>query len=182
MQRMKYFILTIMMIVFVSVVQSQSFSSSTGEVSFVSNAPAEMITASQKQGFFAYDASTGEVAAVVLIKGFQFKNSLMQEHFNENYMESEKFPESTLSGTIEQFNTAQFQKNGEYNVTVHGNFTLHGFTKHVHIPVQLKVKGNVVSISANFNIQLADYGIKNDKSQYINDTIAISLKGDLKKK
>jgi len=84
----------------------------------------------------------------------------MQEHFNENYMESDKFPNATFSGTVTNIKDVDFAKNGSYPVTVEGDLTIRGITKKISESGVLEVKDGKVSGKSTFNVLLADYGIK----------------------
>lgn len=161
---------------------AQKYITKTGQVSFYSKAPLEDIKADNRQGSFILDASTGEVAVVVLIKSFEFKNSLMQEHFNDNYLESEKFPKSTFTGKITNIQEVQFDKNGTYNVKVSGQLTIHGVTKDISEAGKLSVKGDTVIIESTFFVALADFGIKNDRVKNIAERIEVTVNAELKKK
>lgn len=161
---------------------AQKYVTKTGQVSFYSKAPLEDIKADNRQGSFILDAATGEVAAVVLIKSFEFKNSLMQEHFNDNYLESEKFPKSTFTGKITNIQEVQFDKNGTYDVKVSGQLTIHGVTKEIAEAGKLSVKGGTVIIESTFFVALADFGIKNDRVKNIAERIEVTVNAELKKK
>lgn len=162
--------------------QAQKYATKTGQVSFYSKAPLEDIKADNRQASFILDASTGEVAAVVLIKSFEFKNSLMQEHFNDNYMESEKFPKSTFTGKIANIQDVRFDKNGTYDVKVSGQLTIHGVSKDINESGKLSVRGDAVIIETTFFVALADFGIKNDRVKNIAERIEVTVNAELKKK
>lgn len=153
----------------------------TGHVSFFSDAALEDIEAHNHQTTALLDASTGKLAYKVPIKSFEFQKALMQEHFNENYLHSDKFPEATFDGTIEDISKVDFNKSGTYKVTVKGKLTIHGVTKDVSVPGEVIVDaaGKKVTTKANFNIALADYGIKNDKVQKIADNIEIRVNTEM---
>jgi polyisoprenoid-binding protein YceI len=143
----------------------------------------ERIEATNKSGTIVVEQSSGRVEASVLIKGFLFDKALMQEHFNENYMESSKFPKATFKGKIDNLTAVNFDKDGTYNATISGDLSLHGVTKQVKTTATFKVKGGKVSASANFNAALSDYGI--DVPSVVADKLAkeakISFAGDLEK-
>ena len=83
----------------------------------------------------------------------------MQEHFNENYMESSKYPRSEFKGEIADINSVNFNKDGNYNVKATGKLTIHGVTKNVSIPGTITVKGNTATLNSKFNVKTADYNI-----------------------
>jgi hypothetical protein len=94
----------------------QQYYSKTGKVTFVSDAPLEKIEAHNNNGYVVFDAATGNIEWSVLIKGFQFVKALMQDHFNENYMESQKFPKGIFKGTVTNMKDVHLDKDGDYTV------------------------------------------------------------------
>ena len=96
----------------------------------------------------------------IFIKAFEFDHALMQEHFNENYMESDKYPQATFKGNVENMNQVDMTKDGTYNVKVKGNLTIHGVTKEVEAPGTLTVKGGKLTAgNSTFQVKPEDYGI-----------------------
>lgn len=122
------------------------------------NSP-ERIEATNKSGTFVLDQASGRLETSTLIKGFQFEKALMQEHFNENYLESSKFPKATFKGKIDDLAKVKFDQNGTYKTTVSGDLTLHGVTKTISTPATFTVKDGKISVAANFSALLADYGV-----------------------
>ena len=149
----------------------------SGFISFYSDAPMEKIEANTRTAASVLDKKTGQVEFSVLIKSFSFRKALMQEHFNENYLESDKFPKSVFIGRIDDVSKVDFDKDSEYAVTVTGQLTIHGVTRTVTAPAILSVKNRVTIANATFNISLADYKISipslvKDK---ISETVKISV-------
>ena len=106
------------------------------------------------------DASTGALEFAILMKAFSFEKALMQEHFNENYVESDKFPKATFKGTVSNMNIVNLSKDGSYPVTVIGMMTLHGVSKEITSGGNLTVKGgSIVAANSDFKLVLADYGV-----------------------
>jgi len=132
----------------------------TGTISFKAGTSLEDIDAINKSVTSIFDLSTGQIEFAVLIKGFEFKRGLMQEHFNENYMESEKFPKSTFKGKFEDLAKINFKKDGTYLTMVKGILEIHNVKKEVQVPGTIKVVGGVISSSAVFKVLLEDYEIK----------------------
>jgi hypothetical protein len=159
----------------------QKYSTKTGKISFFSSAKMEDITAENNQVTAVLESSTGEMAVVVLIKSFEFEKALMQQHFNENYMHSDKFPKSTFSGKVTNLSSINFSKDGTYPATVSGKLTIHGVTKDVTEKGEIVVKGNSATLKSKFNVALADYDIKNDKLQNISNTIEVTVNTTLSK-
>jgi len=141
-------------------VQAQKYITKNGHIRFFSSTTVEDIEAHNRQVNSALDQQSGEFVFRVLIKSFQFEKALMQEHFNENYMESDKFPNATFSGTVTNIKDVDFAKNGSYPVTVEGDLTIRGITKKISESGVLEVKDGKVSGKSTFNVLLADYGIK----------------------
>lgn len=122
------------------------------------NSP-ETIEAAHTSGTFVLDKTSGKFEMAVLIKGFYFERALMQEHFNENYMESSKYPKATFRGALTDLSAVNFAADGTYNANVSGQLTMHGVSQTVSTPVQFTVAGGVVSGSCNFSVTLKDYSI-----------------------
>jgi len=117
------------------------------------------IKAVNNQGACVLDAMTGDILFKIPIKSFVFKKALMQEHFNENYMESHKFPTAELKGKIEGLNAAMLQKTGVQQVMVAGKMTLHGVARDIREKGTLEVKDGKIMLRSNFAVALADYSI-----------------------
>lgn len=127
-------------------------------ISFFSSAPLENIEAANKGAVIIFKESTSEIQLRISIQNFKFKNALMEEHFNENYMESTKYPNCVFKGKINE--TVDYSKQGESKVTVSGKMELHGVTKDVTIDGTLTKVGTEYKISSKFKIKVADYNIK----------------------
>jgi hypothetical protein len=132
----------------------------TGNVSFRAGTAVEDIDGINKSTTCIFDAATGDIQFAILIKGFEFKSALMMEHFNENYMESDKFPKSTFKGKILNLDKVNFQKDGTYAATVKGILEVHGVKKEVETTGSFKVTGETVLATADFTILLEDYKIE----------------------
>jgi hypothetical protein len=149
-------------------------------VSFYSYTPMENITATDTVATVLLNSKTGDVIANVSIKAFVFPNPLMQEHFNENYMESEKFPMGSFKGKINE--TVDYTKDGTYTVSMTGTLTLHGVAQPRTITgIALVVKGNTVTVDFKFNVLLKDHNIKVPEvmSQKIAESIQVSVHSEL---
>lgn len=109
----------------------------------------------------AVNTATGDIQFSLLMNNFLFEKELMQEHFREKYLETEKFDKSTFKGKVQNYNASILQKDGVHDVTVEGDLTLHGETKHVTTPGKITVKGGKLTSSyAKFTVKLVDYAIK----------------------
>jgi hypothetical protein len=142
-------------------VSAQKLFTRDGVVSFDATAPnsPESIKAVNKSGTCVFDKSSGAVEMAVLVKGFLFERALMQEHFNENYLESSTFPKATFKGKIDNPGEVNIDKDGTYKVNATGTMTMHGVTKPVSTPVTFTVKGGKIAAAANFSVALADYSV-----------------------
>jgi polyisoprenoid-binding protein YceI len=139
---------------------AQKYMTRTGKVSFFSGTPIENIEAFNNETASVLDTKSGDVVFQVPIKSFKFENGKMQEHFNENYMESDKFPKAEYKGKVADISKVNFGKDGAYNVNTSGKLTIHGVTKDVSIPGTITVKGSEATLNSKFKVKTADYGIK----------------------
>jgi hypothetical protein len=133
--------------------------SKTGHIWFYSHTPMEDIEAHNRQVATILDTKTGDVVFSVLMKSFEFKRALMEEHFNENYVESDKFPKAQFKGKITNLSEVNFAKEGSYNTTIEGDMTIHGKTRKVTAKGTLEVKGGKIMANSKFNIVPQDYDI-----------------------
>ena len=152
----------------------------TGHISFFSEAALENIDAHNHQGTCILDSESGALALSVLIKGFEFEKALMQEHFNENYLESHKFPKSTFKGKIVNLDDVNFKDNGKYDVEVQGELTIHGETNTVSSAGILEVADNTINATASFPVTVNDYKIKIPKTVIDNIAKVVEVKVALK--
>ena len=129
----------------------------------------EKIAAINNQTDSKFVGENGQVIFAVLIKGFKFENQLMEDHFNENYMESTKFPKADFKGYITNIKDVNFSKDGSYPVTLDGNLTLHGVTNKVTATGTMKVAGGAPEMEGTFKIKLKDYKVE---GLYIGEKIA----------
>ncbi len=138
---------------------AQKYITRDGYIGFYSHTSVEDIKADNNQVASVLDASTGEMVFQVLIKSFHFDRALMEEHFNENYLESDKFPKSTFKGSISNIKDVDFSKEGTYNVKVEGDLTIHNVTQKVASDGILTVKKGGIDATSKFNINPEDYQI-----------------------
>lgn len=137
---------------------SQILMTKSGKISFHSNTILENIDAVNEHVMAVIDAGKKNIAFSLLMKQFVFPKKLMQQHFNENYVESDKFPKATFSGAYEE--DVDLTKDGNYPVNVNGKLTIHGVTKNINIPATLTVKEGVVTGTANFKLNPTDFNIE----------------------
>ena len=139
---------------------AQTYISRNGRITFFSKAPVENIEANNNEVTSILDTHKGELAFIALIKSFKFQKALMEEHFNENYMESNTFPKANFKGAITNLIKVNFSKDGNYPVTVKGDMTIHGITKSIEAPGTITVSQGKISAASKFSIKVKDYNIR----------------------
>jgi hypothetical protein len=144
---------------------AQTFKSTQGEAAFFSSAPLEDITAKNTKVTSLFNGQTGAIAFVVPIKAFQFRKSLMQEHFNEKFMESDKFPQATFEGKLTGYDLTV---SGNQKALAEGNMTIHGITQKVSIRGDFIFERDQLKMEAKFPIKLEDYKISIPKVLFHN--------------
>ncbi|MGM9474775.1 YceI family protein [Pedobacter sp. GSP4] len=155
---MQKLIVTLIALLLCTGIKAQIWVSKTVNASFFSSTPLEDIDAQSKTGASAINVKTNEIIFKINNSSFQFKKKLMQEHFNENYMESDKYPTSDFKGKIVE--QVDLTKPGTYTVTVKGNLQIHGVSKEYQTKASLIVANDEIKASSAFNVKLADHGIK----------------------
>tara|TARA_Y100001958_G_C21039744_1_gene409754 strand:+ start:236 stop:793 length:558 start_codon:yes stop_codon:yes gene_type:complete len=151
-----------------------------GLISFFSSTPLEDIKAVNKQVSCVLDKSTGEFAFQLPIKGFTFKNALMQEHFNESYLESDIYPKSVFKGKILDWNNIQLSESPK-EVFIEGELTIHGIKQKIKESGKIWRSSKSIIGKSNFNVELVDYNIKVPKvvrsniAEVINVSISVQL-------
>jgi len=133
------------------------FIAEKGEATFYSYAPLEDIKAESKQLNGMINTLTGEVAFMIPMRSFRFAKSLMEEHFNEKYIESEKYPQATFKGKINE--TIDLSKTGKQQLTVSGEMKIHGKTKNIYEKGQLETGNEQLILTSEFYVALKDYDI-----------------------
>lgn len=139
---------------------AQKYLTRTGKVTFFSSTSLENIEAFNNETACVLDAESGDFIIQVPVKSFKFDRSLMQEHFNENYMESDKYPKAEYKGTITDIKSVDFSKDGTYKVNTKGKLKMHGVTKDVSIPGTITVKGKSITAKAEFKVVPQDYNVE----------------------
>ena len=132
----------------------------SGHIKFFSSAPLEDIEAHNYKVLSVVDLAKGEIAVNMLIKAFEFEKKLMQEHFNENYMESGKYPKSTFQGSFEVPAGLKAMEDGSYALDVAGELLIHGVKQDMATKATLMVSGGTLSGEVVFKVKVKDYEIK----------------------
>lgn len=152
----------------------QNIKSETGYVKFFSSALIEDIAAENNEASAYFNPETKEAVFLIPIAGFEFEKSLMQEHFNENYMESDKFPEAYFKGKLSGFRAGQV----ESQAIAEGEMTIHGVTKEIRVPGKIFLSGSSLRMEAIFNVVLEDYQIEIPKLMFqkIAEEVEVTVK------
>ncbi len=157
---MKKLLFTLLFIGSMAVVSAQKiYQTKSGKISFYSATMLENIEAINNQ-VDSKLSNNGQLVFMVAIKGFRFENATMQEHFNENYMDSDKYPKAVFQGKISNLADVDFDKDGSYKTTVTGVLDMHGVKQPVTAIGTIDVKAGKVVAKSNFKVKLTDYNIK----------------------
>lgn len=153
-------------------------------VAFEASTPLEQIDPVNNEVAGVLDASTGDVVFEVLIRSFKFDKALMQEHFNENYLESDKYPQALFKGKIGDLSKVNFSKDGSYIVSVNGKLTIHGISRPITVPASIKVDNGKLITSALFKVKPEDFNIAIPSlvSNKVAKIITITVTGILNKR
>jgi len=137
---------------------AQTLTTKSARVNFFSSTPIEDIKAASAKGTVVFIPTSGDIAFQIPVKSFEFARGLMQEHFNENYMESDKFPYAKFTGKISP--SIDLSKDGEYPVIANGMLLIHGVSKQRSIAGKLRVVHGKVQLLSSFDVTCADHNIK----------------------
>jgi polyisoprenoid-binding protein YceI len=153
------------------------FMTRNGQISFSSKTPIENIEGTNNEVTSMIDTGKGDIVFAVLVKSFHFEKALMEEHFNENYMESTKFPKATFQGKITNASAINFSKDGSYQATVEGDLTMHGIKQKQTATGTITVSKGKISAVSTFTVKLADYKIEIPSvvAEKISETIEIKV-------
>lgn len=132
----------------------------SGTVRFYSHTAIEDITAENNSVSSVIDAATGELVIIIRMTEFKFKKKLMQEHFNENYVESETFAKATFKGRIVNNADVDYSSKGVYRVEVEGEFNLHGVSNMLSTEGTLEVNEKGILARTKFLLNPEDFDIK----------------------
>ncbi len=159
---MKKLILVAFALIFITnLIDAQTYKTRDGYIFFNPNKDQSHkdYAAASKEGTAVLKVETSEVALLVPMKTFHFNNALLEEHFNENYLHTDKIPNATFKGKLIGFTKDQLAKDGVYNISSEGTVTLHGVTKDFKSPVKLEVKGKVATFYCVFKIKAEEYNV-----------------------
>ncbi|HEY5692395.1 MAG TPA: YceI family protein [Cyclobacteriaceae bacterium] len=154
---------------------AQQFKSAEGQVTFFSDAAIEDISAINKGASSIFDLSNGEIVFLITIMDFTFDKSLMQEHFNEKYMESDKFPRATFKGKVTGFDMTV---PGVQQVSAKGMLTIHGRSKEIDVKGSIEKQASLLLLKSAFMVELEDFKIKIPKLLWQNIAERVEVKVD----
>lgn len=158
-------------------VSAQKYATKTGNLKFEASVDSfEEVAAENKNTSAILDSGTGDIAVLTLMKGFRFKVALMEEHFNENYVESDKFPKASFKGKIEDFDAAKLSATAK-TVKISGDLTLHGKTKKVTTNAKISKSDDKITVTGNFEVKAEDFDIQIPKlvSKKVADKIKVNF-------
>ncbi len=158
----KILLLALSFILLANLINAQTYKTRDGYVYFNPNKDLthKDYEASSKEGTAIFKVETSDVAFLVPMKTFHFNNALLEEHFNENYLHTNKFPNATYKGKLIGFEKSMLAKDGEYKISSVGTVTMHGVSNSFKSPVTLIVKGNAITFKCDFPIKAADYNVE----------------------
>ncbi|SHI99505.1 YceI family protein [Flavobacterium terrae] len=152
--------LALAILAFNNTVAQEKVLTKSGVTTFEASVPSfEEVKATNKLSGCILNTKTGEIVGLLMMKNFKFKSALMEEHFNENYMESDKYPKGVFKGKIQNFNIENLTSNNQ-DFTINGSMEIHGKSKDITITVKISKKENSIFLSSNFNLNTDDFGIE----------------------
>ena len=177
-------LLILFVFISISAIAQNKYITKTGSVNFeASVASFEGVAAKNNAVTAILNSENGQFASLVLVKGFRFKNALMEEHFNENYAESDQFPKATFKGTIQDFLIEKLEKTS--SLSINGSLAFHGKTKLLeNVKVEIYKRNDVITITGSFIVKASDFNIKIPKivSSKIAEEVKVSFIFELQKK
>jgi polyisoprenoid-binding protein YceI len=155
------FLLACATIVFATSSFGQRYFTKTAKIDFDATSPSspEKITGTNRSGTCVVDTKNGNMQFAVLMKGFEFERALMEEHFNENYVESHKFPKAEFKGDLKDNDKINYSKDGTYTVKIKGKLTMHGESNDVETEAKIVIQNGKINAVADFSVKLADYKV-----------------------
>ena len=179
----KFFLVAIILASMSLAAFGQKYITKNGMIKFHSEAPLETIEAINNQVNCAFDTETGDMVFKVLIKGFEFEKALMQEHFNENYMYSDKYPNATFVGRVKDWEGSKLEEGMAMDVIVEGDLTIKGITNKVSEKGTLEMREGKIMAETIFPVTISDYEVKIPKTVIDNiaETVDVTVDVDLEK-
>ena len=183
---MKQFIVLLLIITSISVQAQDKYLTKSGSLEFEASVPSfEEVKAKNESVTAILNTENGEIAALLLVKGFRFKNALMEEHFNENYAESDVYPKATFKGEINNFSLDKYVDSKNQKITIEGVIEFHGQSKQLsNIEAIISLEDEVITLDGTFTVQASDFKIdipKIVKNKLSND-VQVTFNFELNKK
>jgi len=172
-------LVVILFLVSIQLFSQEKYLTKEGYISFFSHSLVEDIKADNYQVLSVIDTETGEIGVQLLMKSFMFKKALMQEHFNESYIESYKYPKATLKGYIANFNELDTQNT---TVEIKGVLSIHGVEKEISTMAKIEVLNDQINLTGTFMVEVADFNINIPTIVRNNIAKTIKVTFDLKHK
>ncbi len=182
-RKLFFFVLAAVLLGFAQTTEAQKVYSKSAYVTFYSSTPIEKIDAQSSSGNCVIDLETGKVEFAVLVKSLKFKKALMEEHFNENYMDSHRHPKASFKGQIEDHEQIDITNDyvGTHRVT--GSITIKGVSKDMVADVNFVTQGGSFTAATQFELTVADFDIKIPPlvRDNVAKTVEVQVKADLLK-
>jgi len=161
-------------------INAQKYKTTEGHIEIFSQTPVFTIEGMDKKVASIINFDNGEIVATTLVRSFKFREALVEDHFNENYMESEKYPKSSFKGMIMNYKEVNLNKNGEYKITIKGELTIHGTTNPIEVSGIITVKDGNINGKSEFSVSLAAYKIHVEEmyKDAIKDEIKLTINFD----
>ncbi len=157
---MKYILVILSLILSSNFAYAQKYSTKTGKISFEASVPLfEDVYAENNNSTAIFNADTGDIASLAMVNTFSFKSSLMQEHFNENYAESAKYPKTSFKGKIQNFNKSDLSAKPK-SYTISGTLNFHGVDNAVQSTANIYMKDDKIVVQGKFVAKTAHYKVK----------------------
>ena len=165
-------------------INAQLYYTKNAAISFFSRTSLQDIKADNNQAISVLNIQSGSIQVSLLNSAFHFPKAKMEEDFNEDYIESAKYPKSTFKGTIADISKIDFGKNGSYSVNVNGDLMIHGVTKSITVPASIIIKNGNLSATTSFNVLVKDYNIRIPTivENKVAENIQITINCDYEKK
>lgn len=177
---MKNLVLVLILLSGMGIVKAQNlYKTTSSDVNFFSATSMEDIKAKSKEALSIINTLNNEIAVVVGVRTFHFESALMEEHFNENYMESDKYKTAHFKGQV--IGGVDYLKDGEYKVKAKGVLNIHGVDKEREISGIITIKNGTIELNSSFDVHLKDHKIKIPKMviKNIAETIKVTVKSSL---
>jgi hypothetical protein len=150
---------------------AQKFITKTGVIEINSKTLVYTIKGANNKVASILDAEVGEIFASTLIRSFKFEEAIVEERFNDDYMEPDKYPQSTFQGKITDYKKIDFSNNGSYDIMIEGKLTIHGITNYIKERGKLIVKDGSIKASTEISISLKLYEISVEDIYQLDDVL-----------